>query len=310
MRKRIGLWSILLVALSCTVIMPKVSLIWQTNKWEEDWLMELLSGLDIEVIDDGACQQYRDQSIIVISSPHMITEYQAYFNKLRELGYAFGVIVLSDELYSGPTDFYPYAKFVFRNYWHKNFAAFDNVMAFALGYKREFWRDGRAAIKDAQSRYYVWSFAGQITHKPWREAMAQSMKTIDGYTMHETFAFADPNGLAVNHYRDLLLTTIFAPCPRGFWNLDSFRVYEALECGCIPIVEKYPVDYFGKFFGAHPFLVVESWDQAPQLINDLLADPVALEQRRRACYSWWCSYKENLHQIFSDTITQAFTAQA
>ena len=103
------------------------------------------------------------------------------------------------------------------------------------------------------------------------------MKSISPHLIYETFAFSDPNSLSTVNYRQLMLDTIFIPCPTGWWNLDSFRVYEALECGCIPIVEKQPLDYFRKFFPDHPFIAVDSWDQAPQQIKLLMDNPAELE---------------------------------
>ena len=125
--------------------------------------------------------------------------------------------------------------------------------------------------------------------------MINYMKMIPGHFIYETFAWADANSLSTQDYRQLLLDTIFVPCPTGWWNLDSFRVCEALECGCLPIVEKKPFDYFSKLFGSrYPFLSVESWDQAPDLINKLLADPVRLEHARKQCHRWWRHHKIGL----------------
>lgn len=30
---------------------------------------------------------------------------------------------------------------------------------------------------------------------------------------------------------------VFCPAPKGFYSVESFRVYEALESGCIPLVD-------------------------------------------------------------------------
>ncbi len=282
---------------------PKMHLIWQMSKeyrFEEDWLAELLSGIAYDEVTDGNFEVFMDNAIVVVSSNTGVfandsPKQQAYFTKFHELNYNFGIIHLSDELYHAATDFYPFAKFVFRNYWHKDFAQMDNVLIFPLGYKAEFWLNyPKPRFKKPSQRNYTWSFAGQVQRKPTREYMVAHLKTVPNHYIYEIAKWGDPNALKVDDYRNLLMDTIFAPCPRGFWNIDSFRVWEALECGCIPIVEKTPIDYFTNFLGAHPFLSVETWDEAPNLMHTLLEDPIALEERQKQCQQWWHNYKRGL----------------
>lgn len=284
-------------------------LIWQVAQkhwWEQDYLLELLSGLDVEVIEDTKYEQFIDKSIIVFSSNHNFEGSRAYCKALHEKGYTYGVILLSDELYEVMDDFCPGAKFVFRNYWHKAFLKEPKVKMFALGYKYGFWQNAEKQIPDAFHRDFTWSFAGQITKKPTREAMIAQLKSVPNHHIHETFMWNDSKGLDVSTYRNLMLNTIFVPCPTGFWNLDSFRLYETLECGAIPIVEKQPLDYFRRFYGDHPFLVINSWDEAPELMHALLADPEKLEALRQACQQWWIEYKLRTNREFVTTIQDAF----
>lgn len=306
MKKICVLLSLLFILLIFQFPVPAtpINLIWQTdriNSWEEDWLMELLSGLPINVVDDTHYEKFLDNSILVISS-HNFKGAVKYFKKLHKLNYNFGVILLSNEAYKSPEDFYKYPKFIFRNYWHQQFTNQKKVTVFPLGYKSGFWKNNSPQLALSSHRDFTWSFAGQIAKKPTREEMISYMKAVPHFFIHETAAWADPNSLNASQYRDLLLNTLFVPCPKGWVNLDSFRVYEALECGCIPIVEKSPHDYFSNYFGSHPFLAVDSWDQAPALMNALLADPVLLEQRRLQCYDWWQNKKKEINKRFNDVI--------
>ena len=43
--------------------------------------------------------------------------------------------------------------------------------------------------------------------------------------------------LTTANHLDMLLETVFALCPRGN-NFETFRFYEALESGAIPVVVK------------------------------------------------------------------------
>lgn len=290
----------------------KITLIWQIDRaiaWEEDWLHELLAEFDVASINDGKYEKFIDNSIVIISSVHNFAGHKEYFKKLREMNYTCGVILLSDERYGASTDFYNDVAFVLRNYWHKKFSSYNNVYTFPLGYKTGFWRSYSRDIPNASQRKYVWSFAGQINKKPTRQAMINALKQVPNFYVHETFAWADPSSLPVDKYQGLLLDTVFAPCPVGWWNLDSFRVYEALECGCIPIVEKQPIDYFALYYGPHPFLTVDSWDQAPILMNELISNPSLLEERRAACTQWWLKYKQQVKSELHTIIRQAFEIQ-
>lgn len=283
----------------------KTPMIWQMEKskwWEFDWLMELLESVDVEIIEDPKREKFIDNSIVVVSWQGN----EAYFKKLHDMGYKFGVIQLSDELYKVTTDYYTYAQFVFRNHWHPKFEDQKQVFAFALGYKAGFWKNCNKEFLDSFSRPYLWSFAGQLTRKPTREKMIAAMKTIPDYFIHETATWEDPNGLSTEKYRDILLKTVFVPCARGWVNLDSFRLYEALECGCIPIVEKGPPDYFAYAFGDHPFLTISSWDEAPALIKKFIDDRNLCEKKRKECYAWWCNYKKMLQHKMVSTIKNAF----
>lgn len=277
-----------------------ISLVWQAERkkvWEEDWLNELLTGLEYEVVDDMKFEKYIDNSIIVVNPPQ--EKYMVpYFKKLHDLGYKFGIILLSDECYTCTTEFYKYAQFIFRNYWHKQFANDPKVICFGLGYKTGFWKNIPRSYAQNPRRPFCWSFAGQISGKPTRAAMIEQLKRAGPYYIHEINAWLDPRSLNTHDYQTLMLNSVFIPCGRGFWNIDSFRIWEALECGCIPIVEKFPLDYFKKFLGEHPFLAVDSWDQAPLLMAQLFADPVALEEKRQACITWWTEYKKQMNITF------------
>lgn len=275
-----------------------ISLVWQAERkkvWEEDWLTELLVGLEYEVVDDMKFEKFIDNSIVIVVPPQE-KQMLPYFKKMHDLGYKFGIILLSDECYTCSTEFYKYAQFVFRNYWHKQFSNDPKVVCFALGYKTGFWNGIPRSRANELRRPYCWSFAGQIGGKPTRAAMIAQLKQVSPYYIHEIHAWLDPRSLNTYEYQTLLLNSIFVPCGRGYWNIDSFRTWEALECGCIPIVEKFPLDYFKKFLGDHPFLTVDSWEQAPLLMSQLMADPEALEAKRQECITWWDEYKKKTGQ--------------
>jgi hypothetical protein len=120
----------------------KISVIYQVDEsrlWETDWLSEVLSEVDHEVIYDGTFRVLKNHSIIVLSSCCMTKKWRNYLKSLRTNKYTFGIILLSDENYDLGPNFCKQAKFILRNYWHKNFLQKKNILAFPLGYKAHFW---------------------------------------------------------------------------------------------------------------------------------------------------------------------------
>ncbi len=117
--------------------------------------------------------------------------------------------------------------------------------------------------------------------------------------------------LAIADYARLMSDALFAPCPAGWENLDSFRVCEAFEAGCIPIVEKRAAyDYFRHLMGDNPALAVERWSEAPQLIRTMMENSVALEERRLLCANWWRAYKSAIVGRVRDHVLHSFTPGA
>lgn len=282
----------------------EISLIWQISDscWEWDWVREIFQNVDYREIKDGNFTIVKDRAIIVIGHSDKL---DGYLSQFKSKNYTYGIVHIADETYSNPTQSYENAAFVYRNYWHKKYVVQPQVKCFPLGYKTGFWKNYPKQIKEARNRKYTWSFAGQI-NKSTRQDMISNLKKISKHFIYETQSFADPQALSTEKYRNLLLDSIFVPCPRGFWNLDSFRVYEALECGCIPIVEKQPLDYFTKFYGNHPFLSVNSWNEAPSLLQHLLNHPELLEQVQKDCYKWWKEYKRNLQNEVAEVVRSTF----
>ena len=68
----------------------------------------------------------------------------------------------------------------------------------------------------------------------------------------------------VKEMTQILSQTKFIPCPNGFVHPETYRVYEALECGSIPIVEN-AYKYYDRLFPNNPFLKVDRWVEAKAL---------------------------------------------
>ena len=97
----------------------------------------------------------------------------------------------------------------------------------------------------------------------------------------------------------ILSSTKFIPCPNGFVHPETYRVYEALECGCIPIVEN-AYNYYDRLFPNNPFVKIDKWQEAKLLINEWKETQVLKKQSE--CTVWWNKYKDKLQNFVKEKI--------
>lgn len=197
---------------------------------------------------------------------------------------------LSDEAYDGGYDIYRNFRGVFRNYWS---ATFDRpgVLQFPLGYSAGF---GREQVElGTEQRSKLWSFLGGAD-KSSRPEMTQALMPLTPNLVHST-ELGGLQPMSPLSYTQILRDSVFVPCPMGNVNLDSFRVYEALQCGAIPILERRTtLDYFTRMMGSHPLPTFADWSQAARFIAALRYDHKALNSLQMACFNWWVDYKKKL----------------
>lgn len=155
----------------------------------------------------------------------------------------------------------------------------------------EHWRD-----KPLPLRNLGWSFSGQVTHKRRKQAVAgmRKCRTIGQVVKSEGFAL----GLEREHYLDLLGYSKVAPAPAGSFTPDTFRFFEAVEAGALPIPDRNseikPGDYWNFAYPeSHPlpFPLVDDWDTAGGLIEDGVRSYPAPQNRVQA---WWVAQKRNM----------------
>jgi hypothetical protein len=261
--------------------MNKLTIVWnraRSASWESTWIEYLFRNIPHKTIENLDHTQFIDNSIIVDSicwAPY----HNQYCQEMHNRGYKFGIIHLTDESTRDNIDSYQHAKFVLRNYYREG--TLNKVLHIPLGYNDNF-----ADLTDnptAKERKYIWSYVGERWDHN-RNIMAGAMRTVPNgnlYVVHHS----GPRMSVVDMSR-LYRESIFIPCPRGAISIDSFRVTEALEAGCIPIVEK--SDYWAKMHGPNPPLIqISNWQEAPIIINELIKDPNRLEMIRLSCKQWW-----------------------
>jgi hypothetical protein len=279
--------------------------VWQhppSDSWEEDWLGSLLADViqGERVIDTTHSVVF--ENMIVIDH-RMTAQHESYYANAAFQGCNVVLFHLSDEWYADDYAAYTWCDRVFRNHWTFMHADNRKVMFIPLGYKNGFSRPGTP--KSAAARRYRWSFVGD-SNKSTRRAMLDALRSCAEprgfgeqrssaeYFVHATSGFNGADALPTDRYHDIMDDSILVPCPAGWQNLESFRTWEALEAGCIPIVERRPhFDYYAALCGDYPFPSVTDWAQAATLLQQSDAD---LEVLRRRCADWWRARKASLRE--------------
>jgi hypothetical protein len=295
--------------------------------WEKDWLSELFNGIETEIkwyTDNDLSLAPMKNAVIVFNVKSTVRGEQIaqYLQRYEDQGVHYVLIHLSDEFYS----WFDYMQYmnkyctaVFRNYWHPQLQA-PHLHTFALGYKRGFW-DGytkeHPSVINGNSRTLTWCFAGNVSQRhPDRHncitLFADTMPHKLVIEVGDSFSNVQ-TGLSTSDYRDMFLAAKFALCPIGNINMDTFRIYEALECGCIPVVTKrtslqdYEPSYWVHLFGVAdereiPFVLADTWDDCKRKVNEIVSNPQAYEDMRGKVNAFWMSYKQRLkgkfHEVF------------
>jgi len=140
-----------------------------------------------------------------------------------------------------------------------------------------------------------WFFAGQVTHGRRTQCVEQLRKMPNGL-LFETPGFWQ--GLPRPEYYQSLSRARIVPCPSGPATPDSMRVAEALEAGCVPLVDgtcsrqNYPSGYWNFVLkSAPPFRIVDNWSELPRIMAEELAK---WPNNRNELMVWWKEYKRSM----------------
>jgi len=233
---------------------------------------------------------------------------QADYKKLLDDAHAANnkIILLhvSDEDGRDPIELYdhPAVKQVIRNYYRKDCDGKSHVFILPLGYHRS---ANQSVTPSFTERPLLWSFAGSLD-RPGRVDALQALERLTPFEKQTKRTFGDPSPLQGSAYTDQLVRSKFVPALTGFWSLESFRLYEALEAGCIPIYvpsEGKLGDEYTSVLGKSPLLAIPSWAQAPQLIEQLSKNPAVMEQHRQDLQVWWRAKKQSFRTILSSLLS-------
>ena len=255
---------------------------------EQDWLQEILGRpIKITKMPETSAELKTGQLIWITCSRadlHIWTHiFKAFENEKRP----FKALHLSDEFGKDDISWYmsPMCKGVIRNYYRPECARMNHVVQIPLGYA-----DG-LPLRDSSvdGRDYIWSFEGTKWFN--REEKIQGLKTITPNYVRFYDQWLDPGQSSRKEYYARLKKSQFVPIIRGN-HFETFRLYEVLESGAIPLVLRDAGDeVYWKWLTDHiPLVNTATAEDAKKLISYLMMNPGQRELYREGIikkYNEW-----------------------
>ena len=202
-----------------------------------------------------------------------IEEKNELYIKLKLICSKIFLFHLGDE--SGAYDLisiYKNCNYVWRTFCSNKYFKNNKVKCIPIGYK------SGVLNKQKKNRKYKWAFTG-TPHKSSRHDLLFQFSDIKPFFCHKTDKF-DEKIISVDEMSKVLSDLlIFIPCPNGFVHPETYRLYEALQCECIPIVES-AYEYYDRLFPNNPFIKVNKWADARPIIKGWDNDQISKKKGR------------------------------
>lgn len=269
----------------------------KVSLYETKWLQDLFQQ-EIIIEPVAISDPLEDSEVVLIVIKPLWNEQINWINTLASFGKKFKIIHMADEYGTDPIDFYnlPEVTGIMRTYKRPDLPS--KAMVIPLGYHLQF-RGNRdvphLSTPELPFRELSWCFAGT----DWKERSKEMEPLMNVSPCYVKWfdSWNDPKQLGEEEYISLLLNSKFVPCPAG-QNVETYRLYEALDCGCIPMFIHSPeVETWIEIFNNEiPFIKLESWAQAAALMQQLLNDKQQMEHYRKTLLMTWAKYKMGLKE--------------
>ena len=271
------------------------------HMYEKSWLQELFGekyNMTIHPYDPEKDTFPTDEPIVVIMRPYSKI-WTTIFKAWAEKGIKYYVLHLSDEHSDDLIGFYQSSDClgIVRTYYREEAEVLgEKVVTIPLGYH---WSKGGGVDDPAHRtprlpfREYTWCFLGT----DWN-GRPEKMKNLQLIQPHKLVWFKewnDANMFGRDEYLNILLNSRFVPVPGG-QNPETYRFYECLECGCIPVYVRENGDsaYIDKQVKKWiPLPDLPNWDSATAFIYQLMNNPPVMESFRLSCLMGWKAWKED-----------------
>lgn len=284
-----------------------------TCLYESSWLCSLMGNLtnvQIRIVDETS--PIDKIPIMVLTRPY-IEEATQLMKIWDQKGIRFKILHMADEFVNplqrdSLTSYsLPNCISILRFYMRKDFppGTESKIKIIPLGYHwSKLHLEHPPLLKTPQLpfREFHWSFHGTNWQNRSNEMVALiDMKVNKSYKFYESWNH--PENLSKSEYLDILLNSIFVPCPIG-QNAETFRFYEALEAGCIPLVLRTPLNeaWFLWVSQYIPLVSLSTWEEATKVMYSLISRPEALEIYRKKVLNGWTLWTHELKKQATEWI--------
>ena len=249
--------------------------------------------IDFKEVTSKYCLIMKENGGDIIFDSSVEKKKQLYL-KLRLICSKIFLFHLGDEVgMINNSHIYDNCDYVWRTFCANKYFKDENLSCLPMGHKTGIYHR-----KEIQDRKYRWSFIG-TPHKSSRHDLLFQFSKIKPSFIFRTKKFNDKKIIEANEMSEILSSTHFMPCPNGFVHPESYRLYEALECQCIPIIED-SYKYYDRLLPGNPFLKVNKWLDAKEIITNWTREQIT--KKREQCSFWWNQYKLNLQEEISKKI--------
>jgi hypothetical protein len=270
---------------------------------ERDWFYEVTSFVPIHSVQ----VDYKTKPLLQLTLPYSIicascpnqTDKSDLIQYLNRLPRPRVLYHMSDEYVRVGRELYQHCELVIRN-GSADFAMFDDprFVQIPLGYVSGL-RNSSGAFQNASQRKCSFAFFGAIKHDRGSEMLGALRKLGGQNFVRTTQSFATATRRFDNSTITVYKNTVFVPNPKGNWNPECNRLYDALEWGCIPLIRRYAdtayhENYHDKLLGRHPIPTFDDWGEAADFAAGLLADKATLDDLQAKIFAWWQNYKSQL----------------
>lgn len=256
------------------------------NFWDYSFIHDLLKDFDFEEVNqlpDVDC------GIVVIparSHDKLINEINKELSKLK------GVVLM---LLGDEENVFPVEKIKHQNIkiWIQNPhpERHDSYRKLGTGYTPHI-KEFKPKDVDKTLDFF---FAGQVTHSRREECVAQLRHSERKGVLIESKGFTQ--GILPKDYVETMAIAKVCPCPSGPQTPDSFRLFESLELGCVPVADtQTPKEDWEGFWEwlfeePVPFPTIKNWESLPSYIADFASKYPAMNNDIQA---WWQRYKNKM----------------
>ncbi|MHA3960266.1 exostosin domain-containing protein [Synechococcus sp. LTW-G] len=257
-------------------------------------------GMPVILVESGLLRLQRAPDPAQLA--HQKSQRHQRIQSLASTG-RFGLIHLSDEEGLDGDDLYPMLPEgtpIWRNF---SYPRHRHAHVFPIGPRVEFLLPelDQRSRRLASARPYPWTFMGTLWASGQRlKAASLFLRSLPHGYFYGGRGFSQ--GLPLPVYQEHLFESCFALCPDGDRHFDTFRLYESLQCGCIPVVVDQRDMASLTLGGANPFPIFKTWEEALIWVQQLLQCPEQLDALQALVQHWWRQNRTNLRLAMRQTL--------